>query len=149
MKRTYKCSWCGEEFERLECQTKGKQMLFCCRQCQADYRSKKHNPEGRPITRHPYLSEYNKEHNAERMTDDGRRQEEAERSKAWIRRAERLRQAVRKSRAPCGRRADAWQTSEAGGGRPSQERKQERQQAGEPSRLRKPGGARKVAQRRR
>lgn len=73
MKRTYECSWCGKEFERYECQMKGKAMTFCCRQCLADYRSKKHNPEGRPITRHPHLSEYNKEHNAERMTDDVRK----------------------------------------------------------------------------
>lgn len=68
MKKTYKCDWCGKEFERYECKMKGKAMAFCCRQCQADYRSKKHNPDGRPITRHPHLSEYNRQHNKERMT---------------------------------------------------------------------------------
>lgn len=68
MRKIYKCDWCGKEFERLECQMKGKKMAFCSRQCLADYRSKEHNPDGRPITRHPHLSEYNKEHNKERMT---------------------------------------------------------------------------------
>lgn len=72
MRKIYKCDWCGKEFERLECQMRGKKMAFCCRQCQADYRSKEHNPDGRPITRHPHLSEYNREHNKERMTEEVR-----------------------------------------------------------------------------
>lgn len=66
----YTCDWCGKEFQRYLSQMVGKKMAFCCRDCQARYRSKKYNPEGRPITRHPHLSEYNRQHNAERMTND-------------------------------------------------------------------------------
>ena len=72
MRKTYTCTWCGAPFEKLECQMKGKKMTFCSRRCLAEYRSKEHNPEGRPITRHPHLSEYNKKHNAERMTPEVR-----------------------------------------------------------------------------
>lgn len=68
--KEYTCSWCGKTILRYPCQVKGRAMLFCCRQCQADYRSKAHNPEGRPITRHEHLSEYNRQHNAERMTPE-------------------------------------------------------------------------------
>ena len=66
----FKCSWCGKILERYPSQVKNKKMIFCCRQCQADYRSKEHNPDGRPITRHPHLSEYNRQHNAERLTPE-------------------------------------------------------------------------------
>ena len=68
----YTCDWCGKEFQRYPSQMVGKKMAFCCRDCQARYRSKKYNPEGRPITRHPHLSEYNRQHNAERMTKEVR-----------------------------------------------------------------------------
>lgn len=71
-KEVYRCSWCGAEFKRCPSLTKGKVMLFCSRQCLADYRSREHNPDDRPITRHPHLSEYNKEHNKERMTPEVR-----------------------------------------------------------------------------
>lgn len=63
------CHWCGKEVYRYPSQVIGKSMIFCSRQCLADYRSKAHNPTGRPITRHPHLSEYNREHNPGRMTD--------------------------------------------------------------------------------
>lgn len=68
----YRCEWCGKSFERYPSQMKGKRLAFCSRKCLAVYRSKEHNPEGRPITRHPHLSEYNREHNAERMTPEVR-----------------------------------------------------------------------------
>lgn len=64
----YKCSWCGGVMLRYPSQVVGKKMLFCSRKCLALYRSKECNPEGRPITRHPHLSDYNRSHNAERMT---------------------------------------------------------------------------------
>lgn len=72
MKRIYKCAWCGEEIIRHESKMKGKSMAFCSRECLARYRSKKYNPEDRPITKHPHLSEYNRKHNAERMTPEVR-----------------------------------------------------------------------------
>lgn len=62
----YKCYWCGRVILRYPGQMKGKKMAFCSRACLARYRSKE-NPE-RPITKHPHLSEYNRKHNAERMT---------------------------------------------------------------------------------
>lgn len=71
-KETYRCSWCGAEFKRCPSLTKGKTMLFCSRQCLADYRSKKHNPDRRPITKRPDMSAYNREHNKERMTPEVR-----------------------------------------------------------------------------
>ena len=72
MKQTYKCFWCGKEIRRYPSEVKRKSKIFCCRDCLARYRSKQYNPDGRPITRHPHLSEYNKEHNFERMTPDVR-----------------------------------------------------------------------------
>lgn len=69
MRAKYVCAWCGKLIYRYPSQMTGKKMAFCSRQCLADYRSKEHNPNGRPITRHPHLSEYNREHNAERMTE--------------------------------------------------------------------------------
>lgn len=68
MRNVYKCEWCNKEFYRYP----SKSHRFCSRECLAQYRSKKYNPEGRPITKHPHLSEYNKAHNAERMTPEVR-----------------------------------------------------------------------------
>lgn len=68
----YTCSWCGKTFWRYPSQMEGKEMAFCSRKCLGRYRSKKYNPDGRPITRHPHLSEYNRLHNAERMTPETR-----------------------------------------------------------------------------
>ncbi len=68
----YICSWCGKNFNRYESQTKGKEKLFCSRKCLAAYRSKVLNPEGYPKIKHPELSEYNRVHNAERMTQEVR-----------------------------------------------------------------------------
>ncbi|MBQ1880548.1 MAG: HNH endonuclease [Lachnospiraceae bacterium] len=72
MKEAYKCDWCGATIYRYPCEVKGKKMIFCSRKCLARYRSKEFNPDGRPITKHPHLSEYNKIHNKERMTDSVR-----------------------------------------------------------------------------
>jgi YHS domain-containing protein len=46
MKLKIKCDWCGAEFERLECQIKGKKHLFCSRKCLADFSNKSKNPDG-------------------------------------------------------------------------------------------------------
>lgn len=70
LKEQYKCAQCGAEIERYPSQTKGKDMVFCSRKCLARFRSKEFNPFGRPITRHPELSEYNRKHNAERMSPE-------------------------------------------------------------------------------
>lgn len=71
-KQAYTCAWCGKEFMRCPSMTKGRAMLFCSRQCLADYRSKEHNPEGRPVNKRPDMSAYNREHNKERMTPEVR-----------------------------------------------------------------------------
>lgn len=72
MRVNYKCCWCGKTVQRYPSQLKGKDMIFCSRECLAKFRSKKYNPENRPITRHPHLSDYNRAHNAERMTPEVR-----------------------------------------------------------------------------
>ena len=46
MMRTYRCNWCGTEFERLECYMKGKKHAFCSRQCLAAFSNKSKNPTG-------------------------------------------------------------------------------------------------------
>lgn len=46
MRLKINCDWCGTEFERLECQTKGKKHLFCSKKCLADFSNKKKNPAG-------------------------------------------------------------------------------------------------------
>lgn len=46
MMRSYKCDWCGKEFDRLECYMKGKKHAFCSRQCFADFSNKSKNPDG-------------------------------------------------------------------------------------------------------
>ena len=68
----FKCDWCGKSIKRYPSQVKNKKMIFCCRDCLARYRSKKYNPVNRPITRHPHLAEFNKQHNCERMTPEVR-----------------------------------------------------------------------------
>lgn len=68
----YTCEYCGKSFERYESSMKGKAMAFCNRECLARYRSKKYNPDGRPIIKRPDLSEYNRQHNADRMTPEVR-----------------------------------------------------------------------------
>ena len=70
--QSYTCNWCGKTFLRYQSKMKGKAMAFCSRECLGKYRSKKYNPEGRPITRHPHLSEYNRQSNGERMTPEVR-----------------------------------------------------------------------------
>ncbi|WP_458796066.1 HNH endonuclease signature motif containing protein [Dehalococcoides mccartyi] len=44
--KEYLCDWCGKNFMRHECYTRGKRHLFCCRQCLADYSNKAKNPDG-------------------------------------------------------------------------------------------------------
>lgn len=66
------CSWCGGTFERYRSAIRGRKMLFCSRRCLAHYRSKEHNPDGRPVVKRPDLSEYNRLHNSERMTPEVR-----------------------------------------------------------------------------
>lgn len=46
MKIQAQCDWCGMEFEREASFLKGKKHHFCCRQCLADFSSKKKNPDG-------------------------------------------------------------------------------------------------------
>ena len=72
VKNTYYCFWCGKEVQLYPSQTKQKQHIFCSQSCLAAYRSKTTNPEGYPKTKHPHLSEYNRQHNCERMTPEVR-----------------------------------------------------------------------------
>lgn len=65
-----KCAWCGTRVERYPSQVR--KMVFCSRGCLAKYRSKKYNPDGRPVVRHEHLSEYNRLHNPERMSPEVR-----------------------------------------------------------------------------
>jgi YHS domain-containing protein len=46
MLNTYSCDFCGKQFTRHDCFTKGKRHLFCSRKCVADFSSKTKNPEG-------------------------------------------------------------------------------------------------------
>ena len=62
----FKCDFCGKAFEKYESQMKGKQYHFCSRACLASFRK----AGGYPAVKHPHLSEYNRLHNAERMTPD-------------------------------------------------------------------------------
>lgn len=66
-----KCHWCGKEIEKYPSQTHSR--TFCSRQCKADFMSKKMNPSGYPRIKHPHLSEYNRQHNSERMTPEVRK----------------------------------------------------------------------------
>lgn len=45
MKVKCKCAYCGKEFIRLECYIKGKKHLFCCRDCQHKFCTRKFNPK--------------------------------------------------------------------------------------------------------
>ena len=72
MKKEVCCDWCGKVFERYPSQMKGKSMIFCGRNCLRQYLSKEHNPNGFPSRKNPFLSEYNRQHNAERMTPEVR-----------------------------------------------------------------------------
>lgn len=64
----FKCDFCGKAFEKYESQMKGKQHHFCSRACLASFRK----AGGYPAVKHPHLSEYNRLHNAERMTPEVR-----------------------------------------------------------------------------
>jgi len=64
----YRCEYCGQTFEKYESQMKGKQHYFCSRECLAAFKK----AGGYPKVKHPHLSEYNRLHNAERMTPDVR-----------------------------------------------------------------------------
>ena len=68
MKQVYFCHWCGAELRRYPCEVVHKKHIFCSRACLAAYRSR-NNPD-RPIIKHPHLSQYNRDHNAERMTEE-------------------------------------------------------------------------------
>lgn len=77
MKLQIQCDWCGREFERDECHTKGKKHLFCSRQCLADFSSRRKNPNAykdlKPyanISKH--MSKLNKDLNPTRMTKEVR-----------------------------------------------------------------------------
>lgn len=68
MKQLYHCAWCGAEVYRYACEV-GKR-VFCSPTCRSAFLSKKTNPDG--YIKHPHLADYNKAHNAERMTDEVR-----------------------------------------------------------------------------
>jgi hypothetical protein len=73
MMRTYKCDWCGKEFERLECCMKEKKHTFCCRQCLADFSNKNKNPIGYAAIKDftnisDHMTKLNKAMNPTRMT---------------------------------------------------------------------------------
>ena len=60
------CEWCGKEFYRYRSSAVGKH-VFCCADCSHKFKTKKLNPDG--YTKHPHLSKYNEDHNADRMTE--------------------------------------------------------------------------------
>lgn len=62
----YKCEQCEKIFYRYPSAMKNKKHCFCSRKCLADFRK----AGGYPVTKHPHLSAYNREHNAERMTPE-------------------------------------------------------------------------------
>lgn len=73
MKKTYKCDWCGKEFERDECFVRGKQHIFCCRPCLWAFSSKTKNPERYSELKDlsgvsAHMSELNRELNPSRMS---------------------------------------------------------------------------------
>lgn len=63
MRREYECAFCGKTILRYPSQVKGKSAVYCSRKCLAS---------ARPKIKHEHLSEYNREHNAERMTPETR-----------------------------------------------------------------------------
>jgi len=70
MKIKINCLWCSKTILRYQSQIKVNN--FCSRQCLANYRSKRFNPEDRPIHKRPDVSEMNKRLNPERMTFETR-----------------------------------------------------------------------------
>ena len=77
MRVNVKCDWCGKEYERLECQLKGKQHHFCSRGCLAAFSNKSKNPEGYAKLKDytnisAHMSELNVEMNPDRMTPEVR-----------------------------------------------------------------------------
>lgn len=65
------CDWCGKQMERT--QSGIKKHNFCCRQCLADFSSKKKNPAGYALLKDytnisAHCSAMNKELNPSRMT---------------------------------------------------------------------------------
>lgn len=63
-KSKYICEWCGGAYYRYPSQQKGKKHCFCSRDCLREFQK----AGGYPKIKHPHLSEYNRQHNAERMT---------------------------------------------------------------------------------
>ena len=61
-----KCSWCGADIYRYPSQLAVNKHNYCSSRCRSAFISKTTNPDG--YTKHEHLSEYNKEHNKERMT---------------------------------------------------------------------------------
>lgn len=61
-----KCDWCNMSVFRYPSQLKISKHVFCSPICRSKFISKKTNPEG--YTKHPHLSEYNRENNRFRMT---------------------------------------------------------------------------------
>lgn len=77
MKLKVICDWCGEEMERYGSQIRGKQHLFCSKECLAAYSNKSKNPE-RYLKLKDYtnmrkhLSELNRAMNPTRMIPETR-----------------------------------------------------------------------------
>jgi len=67
-KSKYICEWCGGAYYRYPSQQKGKKHCFCSRDCLREFQK----AGGYPKIEHPHLSEYNRQHNAERMTPEVR-----------------------------------------------------------------------------
>lgn len=73
MKKQSTCYWCGQKIMRYESQLKNKDHVFCSRSCLGKYRSREHNPNGRPLGQgNPNIADYNRQHNKERMTPEVR-----------------------------------------------------------------------------
>lgn len=68
MKSKYVCEWCAIEMYRYPSQMEGKRHCFCSRDCLTAFKK----AGGYPKIRHPHLSEYNRHHNAKRMTPEVR-----------------------------------------------------------------------------
>ena len=65
-----KCSWCGKEISRPPSVLKINKNNYCTKKCRTNHISKATNPEG--YTRHPHLSELNKQINKNRMIKEVR-----------------------------------------------------------------------------
>ena len=64
------CSWCGGIILRSKYLIGRQNHFFCAAKCRSAFLSRAQNPEG--YIRHDHLSEYNREHNDERMTPEVR-----------------------------------------------------------------------------